>query len=297
MAERILKLKPIQEPTEEIEALEMGSLLHSILFKFYKQIAGKGIILAEANEDNFAFAEKLIFDIAEKIINNANFHSPLTFYEKEKILGINGDRENSVLYKFLQEEAKNKMGFTPEFFEFNFGGKKNDNKELESFPDIKIDSISVVGKIDRIDVDRKNKKYKVIDYKLSGKKPSVSDLKDGLSLQLPLYLYAVKKMISAQLDNNNTEYEPAGAEIYSLKFSDKEFGPHLVKLLHPLAKYTEEQLTESYKEMIDICLAAIKKYADGISKGKFNLSMLEDRENKVCKFCSFRPVCRIQEII
>ncbi|MDR3625650.1 MAG: exodeoxyribonuclease V subunit gamma, partial [Ignavibacteriaceae bacterium] len=39
MAERILKLKPLQEPTEDIEALEMGSLLHNILYKFYKQIS------------------------------------------------------------------------------------------------------------------------------------------------------------------------------------------------------------------------------------------------------------------
>ena len=296
MAERILKLKPIQEPTEDIEALEMGSLLHNILYKFYKQITGKGIILADADEDHLNFAEKLMFEIAERIIDDANFHSPLTFYEKEKVLGINGDRKNSILYKFLQEEADNKMGFIPEFFEFNFGDKENDNKELESFSGIKIDSINVVGKIDRIDVDRKNKKYKVIDYKLSGKKPSLSDLQDGLSLQLPLYLYAAKKMVNAQLGNRNMEYEPSGAEIYSLKFSDKEFGGQLVKLLQPRAKYTEEQLIESYKEMINICLAAIKKYVGGISEGKFNLSLLDDRENKVCRFCSFRPVCRIQEI-
>ncbi|MFZ0455187.1 MAG: 3'-5' exonuclease, partial [Ignavibacteriaceae bacterium] len=41
-AERILKLKPLEEPSEEIEALEMGSLLHNILYEFYETISGKG---------------------------------------------------------------------------------------------------------------------------------------------------------------------------------------------------------------------------------------------------------------
>jgi ATP-dependent helicase/nuclease subunit B len=292
MAERILKLKPVEEPTEDIEALEMGSLLHAILYKFYKQIREKGIILPEANEDQISYAEKLIFNTAEKIINEANFHSPLTFYEKEKILGINGDRQNSVLYKFFREEVNNKSGYIPEYFEINFGGSKGN----ESNSKVMVDSINLVGKIDRIDVDKNNNMYKVIDYKLSGAKPSISDLQDGLSLQLPLYLYAAKEMIKAQLGNTDKEFDPAGAGIYSLKFSDKDFGMQLVKLLPPRLKYTEEQLIKSNKQMIEICLDAIRKYVIAISEGKFNLSTLEDRENKICRFCSFRPVCRIQDI-
>jgi hypothetical protein len=112
---------------------------------------------------------------------------------------------------------------------------------------------------------------------------------------LPLYLFAAKELIKAQLKLNG-EYEPSGAEIYSLKFSDKDFGRQLVKLLNPRAKFTEEQLIESYKNMIEICLSAIRKYVTDISEGKFNLSMLDDRESKVCGFCSFRPICRIQEL-
>ena len=37
-AERILNLEPLEEPSEEIEALEMGSLLHSILYEFYTEL-------------------------------------------------------------------------------------------------------------------------------------------------------------------------------------------------------------------------------------------------------------------
>lgn len=294
MAERILKLKPIHEPTEDIEALEMGSLLHSILFRFYRQIREKGIVLAEADAGQLEYAETLIFRIAEKLIEEANFHSPLTFYEKEKVLGINGSRENSVLYKFLQEELNYKAGFIPEYFELSFGSKQRIDAQRLSV-NISVDDINVGGKIDRIDIDKNIGHYKVIDYKLSGNKPSPNDLHEGISLQLPLYLYAAKEMIKAQLGADN-EFEPAAAEIYSLKFSDEEFGPQIVKLLSGRTKFTQEQLIESNKTMIELCLAAIKKYVKAISQGKFNLSELEDRENKVCKYCSFRPVCRIQDI-
>ena len=112
-AERILKLKPLSEPTEDIEALEMGSLLHSILYKFYKEIRGKGIVLRAASTDQFKEAEDFLFKTAEELIEKAGFNSPLTFFEKEKITGINGERENSILYKFLAAEKNNEDGFLP----------------------------------------------------------------------------------------------------------------------------------------------------------------------------------------
>ena len=34
-ADRILKLQPIEEPTDEAEPIELGNVLHSILFEFY----------------------------------------------------------------------------------------------------------------------------------------------------------------------------------------------------------------------------------------------------------------------
>jgi len=49
------------------------------------------------------------------------------------------------------------------------------------------------------------------------------------------------------------------------------------------------------EELIKICLEAVEKYVAAIQEGKFHLSMLEDREAKVCQYCNFRAICRIQE--
>ncbi len=292
-AERVLNLEPVKEPTEEIEALEMGSLLHNILFKFYMEITRRGIVLKKASGDDRQLAENLIFEIAEKEIEDANFNSPLTFFEKEKILGINGQRKNSILYKFLIEEIEKEDGYKPGYFEFGFGNIKDDNKELARVQNIKAGEVYVHGKIDRIDINPEEEKYKVIDYKLSGSKPTKDDLTEGISLQLPLYLYAAREMIKAQL---NKDFAPASAEIYSLKFDDKDFGSRRVSQYTLRGNTPDEKVIEYNEELINICLETIGKYVDLISSGIFNLSTLKDRENKVCRYCGFRPICRIQEV-
>ena len=198
-AERVLKLEPVEEPTEEIEALEMGTLLHSILFEFYTELNKKNIILQNATGKNFDFAYKLIFKIAEEKIEKANFRSPVSFFEKEKVLGINGDRKNSLLFKFLITEKDNTDGFTPKYFEKAFGQFGKEEGEDSSLTDFSVRDINVRGKIDRIDINETEEKFKVIDYKIGGKMPATKDLLEGISLQLPLYMYAAKKLIEAQL--------------------------------------------------------------------------------------------------
>lgn len=283
-AERILNLEPIEEPSEEIEALEMGSLLHSILYEFYTELKRKKILLHNASDNQIQEAEDLIFKTAEVKVNAANFNAALSFFEIEKILGINGNRKNSILYKFLEAERNNAEGYIPEYFELSFGRINQNSTEF------KIGETKFRGKIDRVDVNHSEKRFRVVDYKLGGKKPSTEDLYNGLSLQLPLYMYAAKKLIQAQL---NKDYEPAGSEIYSLKYQEEKFGRQPVKLSRK--RTTAEEEVALNEELIKFCLEAVEKYVAAIQEGKFHLSTLEDRESKVCQYCSFRAVCRVQE--
>ncbi len=43
---RILQLETIEEPTEELESFELGSIIHSILYEFYFTLKGKSITLS-----------------------------------------------------------------------------------------------------------------------------------------------------------------------------------------------------------------------------------------------------------
>ena len=284
---RILLLDTVEEPSEEIEAFELGSLVHSILFEFYKIIQEKNIKLAGCDEKTFAKAEKIIFDIAEKKVDKLNLQSTPAFFEREKIFGVAGKKQNSILFRFLESERKKEGNFIPKYFEIAFGNFDKSDSELE----IELNGVKLRGKIDRIDLDEAGNKFKVIDYKLGGKKPTKKDLESGLSLQLPVYIYASKTLIETQL---NKELNPAEAVIYSLKLDKKDFGE---KIVHLGTKHNpnEEELINSNLELIKICNEVIPLYVEGISKGVFNLSKLEDRESKVCQYCDFKSICRIQE--
>jgi ATP-dependent helicase/nuclease subunit B len=289
-AERVLKLDIIKEPTEEIEALELGSLIHSILFNFYSELKKENIFLDKCSTETFNKAEKILFKIAEARVKEVNFNSPLSFFEREKIFGIEGSRKNSMLYKFLLAERENAEGYIPEFFEAGFGQVKEEQQQKVLLKELKAGEIQVRGKIDRIDLNKEESTFKVFDYKTGKSRLNKQDIYNGLQLQLPLYLYAAKEIIKSEL---NKDYKPAGALIYSLKYNSSDFGRKEISFGRNM---DEDKITEKYEELIKICLHAINKYVDGISRGDFRLSQIDQREEKACRYCSFRSICRIQEI-
>ncbi len=289
-AERVLKLDILEEPTEEIEALELGSLIHSILFTFYTAVKSENIVLNNCSDRTFAKAEKLLFTIAETRVKEVNFNSPLSFFEREKIFGIGGDRKNSILYKFLLEEKENEEGYIPEFFEAGFGRIQEEKGEKVLLKELQTGEVKLRGKIDRVDINKDEKTFKVYDYKTGKSRLSKQDIYDGIQLQLPVYLYAAKEIIKSEMDES---YEPSGALIYSLKYNSSDFGRNEISFgRNP----DEEEIIKKYNQMIDISLEAVKKYVNGIGKGDFRLSQLDKREEKACRFCGFRAVCRIQEV-
>ena len=142
--------------------------------------------------------------------------------------------------------------------------------------------------IDRIEVNEKLNSFNIVDYKLSGVKPSFDDLKNGVSLQLPVYLYAAGELISKKLYQ---KYSPNEMFIYSLKYAIDDFGKKAVK-----SKGSKEDEIQSVEQLVQKSIEHVKNYIAAISNGKFHLSKLDDRESKVCRFCEFRTVCRIDEI-
>jgi ATP-dependent helicase/DNAse subunit B len=177
---------------------------------------------------------------------------------------------------------------------------KNEKMKNEiSLDELKLGEVKVRGKIDRLEINDAKNQFNVVDYKIGGRKPGASELQEGLSIQLPLYLYAASQMIKAKF---GTEYDPANAFIYSLKFNADEFGKSSIsikrgKSFDDLNEQKQKEVIEYNNELIKICEESIQKYVEGIKAGKFNLSLLEDREQKVCRYCDFRSICRIQEAL
>ncbi|NOG98375.1 MAG: hypothetical protein HND52_10485 [Ignavibacteriae bacterium] len=291
-AERILSLEVIEEPEEEIEAIEIGSLLHSVLYEFYVELREKDIVLKNCDDKTFKSAEKILFKIAEEKVENIFYDSVFTFYEKEKIFGIGGNKKESILYKFLEEERTDEESFKPSYFETGFGKirKTEIDAELSTVEPVSVDDIKLRGKIDRIDFNKTSQSINIIDYKLGGKKPTIDELWNGISLQLPFYLYAAAKLVSKK---SGSSIMPELMYIYSLKYRMNDFGKQKVSITRKRKDVDIEALNQ---DLLKSTLNHIRKYVKSIAEGKFVLSPHEDREKLVCGYCQFKSICRIQEV-
>ena len=262
---RVLQLEEIKEPSEEIEALELGSLLHNILYEFYVALRKENLVVNQSTDVVFNKAKKKLFDIAEANFENLNFSSPMTFFEREKIFGLNGNSEESILYKFLECERNQDKNSMPSYFEVAFGSIKRSgsDEELSTYNSLKFGAVNLRGKIDRIDIDDNNKLLTIIDYKLGGKKPSIKDLEEGISLQLPVYLYAANEILADKLEVN---LRPFGMVIFSLKFQEGKFGRQNINIA-ARKKVNTERKVELNKNLIKNSSDKINGYVKDISLG------------------------------
>lgn len=282
--ERALGIETIEEPTEDISPMEMGSIVHGILYDFYNSAVKENLFLPGCSDAVFNKAKELLFEIAEDYLNVPELNIPNAFLEKEKLLGIDGNEKDSILYRFLESERNSDRDFKPVMFETRFGFKHTDESKTET---VELNGIKLRGVIDRIEINEKEKLFNVVDYKTGRNQITKNDLEEGLSLQLPVYLYAAKQILG-------NGYKPHQMVIYSLKYSKNDFGRKEISKM--LVKGSVEEMIEANENIIENTGEKIAEYADGIAQGNFPLSKLEKRKEKVCRHCSFSPVCRITEI-
>ncbi|GAB4131127.1 MAG: helicase-exonuclease AddAB subunit AddB [Ignavibacteriales bacterium] len=284
----ILKIYEEEEPTEMLESLELGNYLHRIFFEFFVELRKRGLIISKSNEKEFSEIKKILFATAERVIPDEIKNSNFAFYEIEKIFGLGGNKDDSILMHFLNEEKINNNDFTPEFFEVAFGriNAFETDYELGSKEPVIIDEIKFKGKIDRIDLQKNDerKSFNIVDYKLGNRKPSRIDVLDGISLQLQIYALAARALLENKF---NEEFDVSELKLFFLKYSNEHFG------LKEFAK----SLKLKPDELMQLAIEKIQDNVKKIQEGNFSLTKIDKYEERVCKFCSFKTVCRIDEIV
>ena len=104
---------------------------------------------------------------------------------------------------------------------------------------------------------------------------------------MPVYFYAAKQLFAEKSET----VQPNEMYIYSLKFNKNQFGKTSVSLTRK-RKYDPAELAE---EVMTVSMNKIKEYVEAMGKGDFPLTRIEDREKKVCGYCNFKEICRIEE--
>jgi len=295
-AEQVLRLVELEEPQEEIDALERGSVMHRILSRFYVERRARGRVELLEDDDREDALEH-IRRVARQELDRLPFEGLFWDMERERILGSSTRGSPGVLEMFIDSEMRPRGVSAPRYFEASFGRPYagEDTDAALELPEVVIGcgerEVRLVGRIDRIDIAEAEGKQLAlaIDYK-TGNPPKPADVIRHLSLQLPVYMIALAK----------AGFEPVGGAYYCLKEDPNHFGigsylanHEQMRACFGLDGRRNTGLLDAGELAATVAQArdAIVEYAAGIRSGRFNPSTL-DPLDAGCAYCNFNGVCR-----
>ena len=276
----VLRIDAVDSPEEGTDYAGRGNLLHEVLAKLLIEGA-----LADPDRLRTRFTElvnlqlemqtpetplqRALIDIERQILNRWAD----AFTEQQ----LNYDRQTSEVLKQTQSLAP----------EIPFGRlPEAPSATIDSHPDIQFghdeQTVKMRGRIDRVDVGsyEGHPAYVVIDYK-TGKPPSFSnnELIAGRSIQLALYLLAIKRMGLVSPDAI-----PFQMGFWGLK--EKGFKTGMTRSF--------ERLDPAVVQRLDTILDdLLPRLAEGIRSGRF---IVENPDAHCTGRCHYRTVCRVNQL-
>lgn len=184
--EYILRLRPDEKNIFRLS--DTGSLIHALLENFIRAATDENGFNASLAEDEMEeMLRELMRLYVEANIPEKDRGRERVAHVLNKLLHL-----SRLLAGSVTAELK-KSRFVPSFFELKINDKdENAVKPMTiTLPDGA--RVSVRGIVDRVDLLREgNDVYvKVVDYKTGSKQFSLSDVKEGLGLQMLLYLFTI----------------------------------------------------------------------------------------------------------
>ena len=279
--ERVLNVYPLKIPGEEIERADEGSLIHTVLERFFTLQKRDNLLPLRGTEGE----KDRIHKVADEV------------YQQWEEQGTTGNkdlweirkRKAATLWdRFIEEESRYQHeALLPTYFELLIGNSP-DNETTESMPALVFHGfdhheIVVGGKIDRIDCGAQT--VRIIDYKDSRSNRYYQNLLTPEKLgaahfQIPVYLAAAKEFMSGQhtidvmegtfyLFRRGVRTKPA-----VFKSEDPFFEKDLKKRME-----LREQGKENLFDRLAVIVGAVKS-------GDYSISPQD------CTFCAYDRVCR-----
>ena len=94
------------------------------------------------------------------------------------------------------------------------------------------------------------------------------------------------------LKNSEDDFNPLAMTIYTLKFQKDNFGKHP---LHLGGGKNADQ-SQLINEYVDIAIDYVKEAVNNIRRGAFPITEFLDSREKVCRFCNYKMICRVDGI-
>jgi ATP-dependent helicase/DNAse subunit B len=274
----ILKITDQREWVDDIKGSLWGTLVHDIFYQFFMLLKTKDLAY-DPNQfaDLSTTQSQLLCATAEQVFKNYSQDSIYWDIKKEALFGTIS--KPGLLQLFMKDEQENPLAGMPDTFEKSF--------------DITLDqSVKLKGKVDMV-LKLSNGAASVVDFKTGSTLPTIADIKERRSLQLPVYMLAL----------NQEGYRVDSSYFYHMK-DQKKFG----KKMMTVSKQAKDDglktgrarpfaFTESFFDELKVYIASLKKM---ISEGKFDtvpydeLSHMTSKRAATCKYCAYSDACRYE---
>ncbi|MBI1804299.1 MAG: exodeoxyribonuclease V subunit gamma [Ignavibacteriae bacterium] len=295
-ADKVLRLHVVPEARDGVSPLERGGVLHEVLFEFYSARRERGnTSLANCSDDEFLEA---VHDLTTRARTKLDALAAFDiFWDVEKELILGARNRKGILEEFLQKERDSTLKVEPAYFEAAFGSKVGSKRKtdphLSSEDPIAAGNVQLRGKIDRVDIG--DGLFTIIDYKTGAKLAGRKEIDLGMSLQLPIYLFAVEQMLST---HHNRTVKAAAGVYYKLKSPVKpQLGigsaEHRGTAFESSTRNTNLLPSDDeLKQIVDQAITYVNTYVDSITRGEFPVEPKVPAE--VCRYCDFQTICRIK---
>ncbi|MEJ5245276.1 MAG: PD-(D/E)XK nuclease family protein [Bacteroidota bacterium] len=314
----ILGIRERTDETEEISNIEVGNLLHRIVYKFMTSIKNElpnsdfYVKLDENQKDKYW---NLLVNLAKQELEFYKFFDYEYHVLTKFLIGDFGNKSQKfssfaqnrgLLYLWLERELlyqAHTRKLYPAFFELSFGSKK-----LKDFP-VTIDDIKIRGKIDRIDLHVNKSVFLIVDYK----KSSPKKIKENASIfgdqfQIPVYIKAAEQILPDL--SGVASLEPIGGAYFCFtpgainskknhrneqleKINKTTYFPLISPEYNFLDNENEQSDEKSIADHINSTIEQIKEIVKQISQGLFGEK--NNRNQKICENCNYTNLCRINK--
>ena len=269
-AEKILRLQPSLEAADEVNALNMGQIIHDIVHCFMIACQGRGCLPLTGRPEE----RDLLHESIEQILSRAERDLPLG---RRPIWRVRRESLLRQLNRWLEFEQKNGDEFVPRYFEMDFGPEKK-HAPLEVTL-LSGDRLFFQGRIDRI--DESPAQLRVIDYKNSRNASPYSKLlkEEELgrtSFQAPLYQAAASRIFQ----------KPSQATYLLLR------GPKRLKDSPGTESDLFEADPERRRNMAAKNTANFYNRLDDTWQRLIHGFFPASPDNGNCEYCVFRTMCR-----
>ncbi|MBC7645177.1 MAG: PD-(D/E)XK nuclease family protein [Thermoleophilia bacterium] len=268
-----------RDPDDDVTSLVRGNLAHWVLEKFVAEHVTEHGVAPGVNIDqrvgelldNAAALERAKGSPVREI-DLAIVHSDLLeVLPGERLLGTSTLSEVSIDVPDVVRDAA--------------------HPERITIPALTVDGIAITGRIDRIDIDEQQRVV-LQDYKYS-KSPAgkeATKLVSSSSLQLLIYWIAIER--------SDLPWQPVAALYRILRGARRPRGlvvrGEAPKV--PGAFPKDELSRDSADELVADVHAITEQVVQGMLAGEVPLAR-PDRREKVCVYCEFSSVCRINEVL